>query len=74
MAQGKRPDVDSLAALASWSALEAEPFVRPAHARPAADPLAVISAQLRSDPQLSPEAQASLDELIKATYQRLRRA
>jgi transcriptional regulator with XRE-family HTH domain len=73
MAQGKRPDVDSLAALASWSGLEADRFVRATNGRPAPDPLAVISAQLRSDPKLSPEAQASMDELIKATYQRLRR-
>ena len=73
MAHGKRPDVDSLAALASWSGLDTDQFVRAIGDRPSPDPLAVISAQLRNDPQLSREAQASLDELIKIAYERLRR-
>ena len=73
MAQGKRPDIDSLAALAAWSGLETDRFVRPNGIRPAPDPLAVISAQLQSDPQLSAEAKAALDGLVKATYERLRR-
>jgi len=73
MAQGKRPDIDSLAALAAWSGLETDRFVRSASGtRRAPEPLALISAQLRSDRQLSPEAAAALDQLIKATYERLR--
>jgi transcriptional regulator with XRE-family HTH domain len=73
MAQGKRPDIDSLAALASWSGLGTDRFVRSSVPQPHPEPLALISSHLRNDPQLSPEAQASLDELIKATYDRLRR-
>jgi transcriptional regulator with XRE-family HTH domain len=72
MAQGKRPDVDSLAALAAWSGLRTDEFVRSGEARPEPEPLAKITTYLRSDKNLSPEAARALDELIKATYNRLR--
>jgi transcriptional regulator with XRE-family HTH domain len=73
MAQRKRPDVDSLAALTAWSGLRADDFVRSDEKEPTAEPLAMISTYLRSDPTLSAEAAEALDELVKATYQRLRK-
>lgn len=73
MAQGKRPDVDGLAALATWSGLDADEYVRSHEARPQPEPLAKISTYLRSDKNLSPEAAEALDELVKATYERLRK-
>lgn len=73
MAQGKRPDVDGLAALAAWSGLNADDYVRGAGRRPESEPLAKITTYLRSDRNLSPEAASALDEVIKATYERLRR-
>lgn len=72
MAQGRRPDVDSLAALAAWSGLTADDFVRSQEIRREPEPLAKISSYLRSDKNLSKEAAVALDELIKATYERLR--
>jgi len=72
IAQGKRPDVDGLAALAAWSGLRADDFVRSDGKRPEVEPLAMITTYLRSDKNLSPEAATALDELIKATYERLR--
>lgn len=72
MAQGRRPDVDSLAALAAWSGLSTDEFVRSDEARPEPEPLAKITTYLRSDKNLSPEAARALDELIKVTYSRLR--
>lgn len=72
MAQGKRPDVDGLAALVAWSGVDAGNYVRSEHARPEPEPLALISTYLRSDKNLSPEAATALDELVKATYERLR--
>ena len=73
MAQGKRPDVDGLAALVAWSGLDADDYVRSrSEERPIAEPLAMISTYLRSDRNLTPEAATALDELIKATYERLR--
>ena len=74
MAQGKRPDVDGLAALVAWSGLDADDYVRSEGAdRPEVEPLAMISTYLRSDRNLTPEAATALDELIKATYERLRK-
>jgi transcriptional regulator with XRE-family HTH domain len=74
MAQGKRPDVDGLAALVSWSGLDTKDFVRSDHDGHE-DPgtLAMISTYLRSDRNLSPEAAVALEELVKATYERLRK-
>ena len=72
MAQGKRPDVDGLAALVSWSGLKSDDFVR-SDGRPGEpEPLAMISTYLRSDKNLNPEAAAALDEVVKAAYEKLR--
>ncbi|HJT58337.1 MAG TPA: helix-turn-helix domain-containing protein [Ktedonobacteraceae bacterium] len=71
MAQGKRPDVDSLAALAAWSGLNTDDFIRSEEARPEPDSLAKITTYLRSDRNLTPEAATALDQLIKAMYARL---
>jgi LAS superfamily LD-carboxypeptidase LdcB len=72
MAQGKRPDVDGLAALAAWSGLNADDYIRSVEPRPEAEPLAKISTYLRSDRNLSPEAATALDEMIKAAYRQMR--
>jgi transcriptional regulator with XRE-family HTH domain len=73
MSQGRRPDVDSFAALLSWSGLEAEDFLVKETSREGSEPLAEISVLLRRDSNLSEEAASALDELVKATYQRLRK-
>jgi transcriptional regulator with XRE-family HTH domain len=69
--QGRRPDVDSLAALLTWAGLPAEDFIV-GDAETKTDPLAEISVLLRRDPNLSDQAAAAIDELVKATYRRLR--
>ena len=73
MAQGRRPDVDSLAALVAWSGLRADTFVRDEQGKPEPGSLAMISTYLKSDPHLTPEAADALDELMKATYERMRK-
>lgn len=73
MAQGRRPDVDGLAALASWSGLKADDFVRSDAEQGEPEPLAMISTYLKSDPHLTPEAADALDQLVKATYERMRK-
>ena len=73
MAQGRRPDVDGLAALASWSGLKADDFVRSDAHQSEPEPLAMISTYLKSDPHLTPEAADALDQLVKATYERMRK-
>lgn len=74
MSQGKRPDVDSLAALARWSGLSVDDFfVSPSGERAKrASPLAAITAHLRSDPHLSPESASAIADIVKAAYERLR--
>ncbi len=73
MAQGRRPDVDGLAALASWSGLKADDFVRSDAEQGEPEPLAMISTYLKSDPHLTPEAADALDQMVKATYERMRK-
>lgn len=73
MAQGRRPDVDSMAALIAWSGLSADTFVKDAQAKRLPGSLSVISTSLKNDPHLSPEAADALDELMKATYERMRK-
>lgn len=75
LAQGGRPDVDTLAALSAWSGLDPSDFiiVPGQRARPNPEPLAMISTQIRKDPNLDEASKRALDELIKATYERIRR-
>lgn len=73
MAQGKKPDVDSLAKLTVWSGLRTEEFVWSDKPKAEAESIAMISTLLRSDKHLSEESSAALDELIKLAYHRLRR-
>ena len=73
MAHGRRPDVDSMAALVAWSGLSADTFVRDEQPRSEPGSLSMISAYLKSDPHLTPEAADALDELMKATYERMRK-
>src|SRR5438309_8601479 len=63
LAQGRRPDVDSLAKLLTWSRLKAEQFVR-SESRTTKRPetLAMISTYLRADPHLTPQSAAALAE------------
>ncbi len=74
MAQGKRPDVDSLARLACWAGLDADDYIRPGRCSDTrqAEPLAMVSTYLKSDRNLTSEAATALDELVKAAYSRLR--
>ncbi len=73
MSQGKRPDVDSLAALCAWSGLKAEDFTRGISHRNKAEPLALLTAHLRADPKLSKEGAKALETLIKAAYLQFRK-
>lgn len=76
MAQGKRPDVDGLAALVTWSGLDADDYIRSNDTSGEVaikEPLAMISTYLRSDKNLTNKDAAALDEIIKVTYEQLRK-
>jgi transcriptional regulator with XRE-family HTH domain len=73
LSQGKRPDVDSLASLTAWLGMSVDRFLgRRATTFGSASPLTQISSILRDDPDLNDDAATALDEMIKATYARLR--
>jgi len=73
--QGKRPDVDGLAALLAWSRLKAEDFIRDGDGDGIdAEPLARVTALLRADPHLSPGNAKVIEDIVLATYARLRSA
>ena len=74
LSQGRQPDVNSLAALTGWLGMSADHFMGAGRVDEfgAASPLARISAIIHKDPNLNREATAALEELIRATYARLR--
>lgn len=74
LSQGRQPDVNSLAALTAWLGISADDFIRTERTElfGAPAPLAQISSIIRRDPNLNPEGMVALDEMIKATYARLR--
>ena len=74
LSQGRQPDVNSLAALTAWLGMSADNFMRTERINQfgAASPLAQISSIIHRDPQLNRESATALEEMIKATYERLR--
>ena len=74
LSQGRQPDVNSLAALTAWLGMSADHFMRGGQIVQfgTTSPLAQISSIIHRDPHLSPEGGAALEELIRATYARLR--
>ena len=71
MKQGKRPDVDSMAALVAWAGLELDSFIV-SESRGEAESLPRISALLRADPNLSKRSVVAIEEMLRATYDALR--
>jgi transcriptional regulator with XRE-family HTH domain len=73
MAQGRRPDAASLAALSAWSGLNPSDFVTAAYKARSPEPMAQISTLLRSDPRLDAESAEAVEAIVKAAYERLRK-
>lgn len=71
MAQGRRPDAASLAALSAWAGLNPADYVNLRH-RAGAEPLARITSLLRSDPRLRPDAAVALDSMVRSAYEQLK--
>lgn len=72
IAQGRRPDVDSLSALIAWSGLDADDFIRSSSKSDAGN-FSKSLALLRSDPSLDEQSAAMLGDMLKAAYERLRK-
>src|ERR1700693_5051338 len=61
MAQGRRPDAASLAALSAWAGLNPSDFVHAPYKTSQAEPMAQISSLLRSDQSLDAQAAEAVE-------------
>lgn len=75
LARGRRPDVDTFAKLVRWLGLPAERFFTGTAERRvgAGDTVAALMMALQSDPTLSREDAATLEQIFRVAYTRLRR-
>ena len=74
MAQGRRPDAASLAALSAWAELNPSDFVRAAYKTRKSNAIGQISALLRNDPNLDAESAEAVEAIVKAAYERLKKS
>jgi len=74
MAQGRRPDAASLAALSAWAGLNPSDFVRAPYKKASQEPLAQISTLLRTDPNLDVEVAEAVEAIVRAAYDRLKKS
>lgn len=74
MAQGRRPDAASLAALSAWAGLNPSDFVDAPYKQRRSPAIAQISALLRTDPNLDAQSAEAVEAIVKAAYERMRKA
>jgi hypothetical protein len=72
LGQGKRPDVDSFAALVGWGGFPADQFVAVPRTAAAGGFLTSLPTALRSDPNLDEYGVQALETIIKAAYEQFR--
>lgn len=73
IAQGKRPDVDTLASLCKWSGLSADDYIAYDMQKARPEPLAEIVGHLRADKNLRPEGAKAIEAMIRAAYDQFRK-
>lgn len=74
MAQGRRPDAGSLAALSAWAGLNPSDFVDAPYKGNRPEAISQISTLLRTDPNLDAQSAEAVEAIVKAAYERLRKA
>jgi len=74
MAKGRRPDAASLAALSAWAGLNPSDFVQTSNKASRPEAMAQISTLLRADPNLDADGAEALEAIVRAAYERLRKA
>ena len=72
MARGRQPDASSLTALAAWAGLNPTDFF--SGAKQPAEPFAMATKLLRQDPNLDEHGAEALEEIMRAAYERFKRA
>jgi len=74
MAQGKRPDVDSMAALADWSNLNVDNYiVGTDKIKTNKSSIEEVSALFRADSTLDADAVTAIDAIVRAAHENLRK-
>jgi transcriptional regulator with XRE-family HTH domain len=68
MAKGSRPDIDTVAALAAWAALDPATFFPRSGEE---NSLSMVAAYIHRDPSLTPEAASALERVVRVTYSQL---
>ena len=69
------PDAASLAALSAWAGLNPSDFVdAPFNKGSRPEAIAQISTLLRTDPNLDAQSAEAVEAIVKAAYERLRKA
>jgi transcriptional regulator with XRE-family HTH domain len=74
MAQGRKPDAASLAALSAWAGLNPSDFVQAPYKKSRSEPLAQISTLLRTDPNLDAEGANAVEAIVRTAYERLKKS
>src|SRR5438067_526864 len=74
MAQGRRPDAASLAALSAWAGLNPSDFVHAPYKASRPEAMAQLSTLLRADPNLDAEGAEAVEAIVRTAYERLRKA
>ncbi|MFZ1976286.1 MAG: hypothetical protein WAU89_25820 [Candidatus Acidiferrales bacterium] len=74
MARGRSPDAASLAALSAWAGLNPSDFVSASYKPSQPEAMAQISTLLRGDPNLDADSAEAVEAIVKAAYERLRKA
>jgi transcriptional regulator with XRE-family HTH domain len=74
MAQGRGPDAASMAALSAWAGINPSDFVDAPYKPPHPESMAQISTLLRTDPNLDSESAEAVEAIVRAAYERLRKA
>lgn len=72
MAQGKRPDADSLAKLSAWAGINPADYVDKIGDTQSEESLTKVLAYFRADANLTKEAAIALEEMVHAAYNRLK--
>ena len=73
MAQGKRPDIDSMAAWAAWANLNVDNYIVGHKGKMTQNALEEVSALFRADPSLDPNAAAAIEAIVRAAHEKLRK-
>jgi transcriptional regulator with XRE-family HTH domain len=74
MSQGRSSDAASMAALSAWAGINPSDFVAAPYKAATKEAMPQISVLLRSDPSLDAQSAEAIEAIVKAAYQRMRKA